>query len=414
MSDSVSAESNVSLLPDVNPWWQPPRLRNKETRKERHPTWLELFFDLVLVAAIGQLGKCLSQDLSLHGIGCFIFLSIAVWWAWTGVAFYSTRFDTNDLSDRLFYFLQMLGIAALAVTVKGAFDVYSAGFAIAYAILRLLLVIQYLLAAWFVPKARLLTLRYACGFSMAAMLFLASLWVEPPNRFLVWVLALLVDFGFPMTAGKLHVRLPPHNAHISERYGLFILVVLGEAVFGAVAGVSSRPHWTFLAGICGVLSLLLAFSLWWVYFDHASNAPMRAVVRTKRILLYQTWLYSHLPLMICLSAMGVAIQKLVLAHQFLPLEPMLKWLLCVSIAGSLFVIGIVHAVSCYCGARRILRIWLPYGLTIVAIISLAAFLPYPLLPWHWISILAGLSLTNLVIQVQYDRTVYNAPCILNK
>jgi len=161
-----------------------------------------------------------------------------------------------------------------------------------------------------------------------------------------------------------------------------------------------------------MLSLLLTFSLWWVYFDHASNAPMRAVLKTKRLLLYQTWLYSHLPLMICLSAMGVVIQKLVLAHQSLPLAPMLKWVLCLSVAGSLFVIGIVQAVSCYCGARRILRIWLPYALVITAIILLAALLPFELLPWQWISLLTGLSLINLVIQIFYDRTIYNAPCIL--
>jgi len=91
---------------------------------------------------------------------------------------------------------------------------------------------------------------------------------------------------------------------------------------------------------------------------------------------------------------------------------MLKWLLCLSVAGSLFVIGIVQAVSCYCGSRRILRIWLPYALVITAIILLAALLPFELLPWQWISLLTGLSLINLVIQIFYDRTIYNAPCFL--
>lgn len=377
----------------------------------RHPTWLELFFDLVLVAAIGQLGKTLAHDITWHGIFCFVFLAIPIWWAWTGVAFYSTRFDTNDLSDRIFYFLQMLGVAALAVTVQAAFGVYSAGFAIAYGFLRLLLVAQYLLASKFVPKARQLTLRYATGFGLAAGLFIASVWIPTPQRFLVWALALIIDFSFPITAGKLHAQVPPHNAHISERYGLFIMVVLGEAVLGAVTGISIRPHWAFFSVFSGFFGLLITFSLWWMYFDHASNAPMRSVLDTGRMLLYQVWLYSHLPLMISLSSMGVAVQQLVLAPQHQPLVPMLKGLLCFSVALSLLVIGVVHTTSCYCGAQQIRRILLPYAIAIGGII-LAAVLPLAMPPVLWGILLSGLCLFNLVVQVSYDRKVYNAQCPL--
>ena len=402
-----------NALPAVNPWWQPPRLRNAEVDGEdRHPTWLELFFDLVLVAAIGQLGKGLSHDLSWHGVARFVALAIPIWWAWTGVAFYTTRFDTDDLSDRIFYFLEMLGVAALAVTVQDAFGAYSAGFAMSYAFLRLLLVGQYMLAAYFVPESRVLTTRYAVGFGLAAALFLISIALPLPLRFWVWLVAMVVDIGFPLTAGKLHAQLPPHNAHISERYGLFIIVVLGEAVMGAVAGVSARPHWALLSGLSGVSGLFITFSLWWVYFDHASSAPIRAVRETGRIFLYQVWLYAHLPLMIALSAMGVAIQQVVLAPQTQPLQPMLKWILCLSVALSLLVIGLIHATSCYCGARLILRLWLPYALAITTILLLAFFLPYGLKPYCWSLILAGICLYNLVIQVYYDRNIFNAPCNL--
>jgi len=381
----------------------------QEPGEPRHPTWLELFFDLVLVAAIGQLGKCLNDNLSWDGIFRFLFLSIPIWWAWTGVAFYTTRFDTNDLSDRIFYFLQMLGVAALAVTVQDAFGTYAAGFAATYAFLRLLLVCQYVLAAVYIPESRVLTLRYATGFGLAALLFLASVWVPSPHRFLLWALALIIDFSFPMSAGKLHARIPPHNAHISERYGLFIIVLLGETVLGTVTGISAMPQWTMLSGLSGFFGLLITFSLWWIYFDHASNAPMRSVEVTGNVFLYQTWLYAHLPLMICLSAMGVAVQQLVLASQTLPLPPMLKWLLCLSVAGSMSVIGVVHTVSCYCGAQQIRRILLPYALAIGTIVLLAA-LPVSLTPSQWGLALSLLCLFNLVVQVSLDRTVYNAQC----
>jgi low temperature requirement protein LtrA len=413
MDELKLSESEVSLLPDVNPWWQPPRLRSAVLDGEsRHPTWLELFFDLILVAAIGQLGKTLDHDLNWLGLFRFLFLAIPIWWAWTGVTFYTTRFDTNDLSDRIFYFSQMVCVAGMAISVQDAFGAYSVGFAMSYGILRLLLVCQYILAAIYVPESRPLTLRYATGFGLSAICFLASVWVPDPQRFLVWGMALVLDFSFPMSAGKLHALLPPHNAHISERYGLFIMVVLGEAVSAAVIGISDMPKWTVYAALSGFFGLLVTFSLWWMYFDHASNAPMRSVEATGSVLLYQTWLYSHLPLMIGLSAMGVAIEQLVLAAPTQPLPDMLKWLLCLSVALSLLVVGVVHTISCYCGAQQIRRILVPYVIVIVAIFLMAALWPIPMPPYMWGLSLCALCLLNLVVLVSYDRRIYNAQCKL--
>ena len=36
--------------------WQPPSLRQSSPHEERRATWLELFFDLVFVATIAELG----------------------------------------------------------------------------------------------------------------------------------------------------------------------------------------------------------------------------------------------------------------------------------------------------------------------------------------------------------------------
>lgn len=409
-SDRLSEDSSTAELtdqPNMNPWWQPPRLRTTDAEgSHRHPTWLELFFDLVLVAAMGQLGEVLSHDLSWSGLLHFVVLAIPIWWAWTGVAFYSSRFDTNDLSDRIFYCLQMIGVAALAVNVQEGLGGSSAGFAASYAFLRLLLVCQYVLAAIYVREARALTLRYIWGFGLAALCFFISVWVPMPQRFILWAVGMGLDIGFPIMAGKLHFHVPPHSAHISERYGLFIIVVLGEAVLGAVAGVSAQPHWTLLSGLVGGLGLLIAFSLWWIYFDHASNAPVEAVKNESNVWLYQTWLYSHLPLMLSLTAMGVTIQKLVLSDQLSPLPPMLRWLFCGSVAFSLFTIGVIHMTSCYRGSRFIKRIGLPYLLSSGSILLCAIFLPSGIRPYAWALLLTGICLFNLVIQVFYDRNIY--------
>ena len=97
--------------------WQRPRLRTDEEQGlERKATWLELFYDLVFVVVIAELAHTLSKDINPVGIATFGFLFIPVWWVWIGVTFYDERFETGDISHRLFMFLQMIPVAAMSRT----------------------------------------------------------------------------------------------------------------------------------------------------------------------------------------------------------------------------------------------------------------------------------------------------------
>ena len=100
---------------------EPPRLRTLGEDQARRSTWLELFFDLVFVVAVAQLGQQLSEDVTAEGLFRFLGFSVPVWWAWMGFTFYANRFDTDDLPYRLLIFVAMLGVAALATTLPDAF-----------------------------------------------------------------------------------------------------------------------------------------------------------------------------------------------------------------------------------------------------------------------------------------------------
>jgi low temperature requirement protein LtrA len=92
--------------------FEPPRLRTVEdVDEERHSTWLELFFDLVFVVAVAELGHNLSDDPTARGFGEFVALFVPVWWAWAGFTFYANRFDTDDLTYRLLCLLGMFAVA---------------------------------------------------------------------------------------------------------------------------------------------------------------------------------------------------------------------------------------------------------------------------------------------------------------
>lgn len=69
------------------------------------------------------------HDPSALGFLRFAALWVPCWWAWVGYTFYADRFDTDDLPHRLYVFIGMLAVAALAVTVRTAFEGGASAFA---------------------------------------------------------------------------------------------------------------------------------------------------------------------------------------------------------------------------------------------------------------------------------------------
>ena len=334
-------------------WLQPPRLRiGEDETQPRHATWLELFYDLVFVVSISQLAHNLSQDVSISGFLSFVALFVPIWWAWIGTTFYANRFDRDDLGRRLLMGLQMLAIAALAVNIHHGLSSTSAGFALAYAAARFMLVFEYLWASIHVPPARGLANHYAVGFAIAACLWLVSAFVPIPFRFMLWVVGLAIDFATPLTGQKYQRQLVPQLEHLPERFGLFVIIVLGEAIIAVVngvAGVNWQPTNTF-AAICG---FGIAFCLWWLYFDNVEGASLKAAAAKGRIAIFQIWLYIHLPLVISLAATGVGVEHVIASDVGRALPQALRWLLCGSLALCFLAMAILHrtGVIYYCKTR---------------------------------------------------------------
>ena len=153
----------------------------------RHATWLELFYDLVFVVVIFQLAHNLEEDFSLYGFLGFLALFVPVWWSWIGAVFYATRFDTDDLGHRILVLLQMVGAAALAVNVSDGLGDDSVGFALSYAAIRIILVLEYVrtgISKSF-SSATPLIRRYSRGFLCAAIVWIISAFIPPPFRFVL-------------------------------------------------------------------------------------------------------------------------------------------------------------------------------------------------------------------------------------
>ena len=303
--------------------WQPPRFhKDYGSEEERKVAWLELFYDLVYVAAIIQLGNLLSGNVSVQGALIFAALFVPIWWSWTGMTFYTNRFVADDVWHRLLIFTQMFFIAVLAVSVDKAISEEGRLFTLAYVGIRLILVLLYFRAGRHVPHARPLTNRYAWGFLAAAMIWLVGAFVPPPYRYLFWAAGMVADFAVPLSSGRFNALLPPDVPHMVERYGIFTIIVLGESfvkVVSSAGGVHLEPP-TLVLGFFG---LIIAASLWWLYFDDVARATIRPVGRAPYV-----WIYSHLPVAIGLTAYGVGITKLVLLEPGHELAAKYRWLLC--------------------------------------------------------------------------------------
>jgi len=281
---------------------RPPKLRTREGLEldERHATWTELFFDLVFVAAIAELGGVVHHDPSLEGILKMAGLFVPVWWVWIGYTLYADRFDSDDAVFRGLMFAGMLGSGALAINVHFAAAGSSAGFALSYVAVRIVLITLYDRARRHVPEARPLVVRYMRGFSVSAALWLISLAFQGTARYAIWAIAMAIDIGTPVTMPPRVFRaLPVHQSHLPERFGLFILIVLGETVV-SVTAASADIEWTLSAGVVAACGFVTVVCLWWIYFDLLDLGAIRGA----SFYAFQVYFYGHLPLLIGLEGVG--------------------------------------------------------------------------------------------------------------
>jgi low temperature requirement protein LtrA len=123
-----------SLRRNIRIWWQPPR-NISDRKEERSVTFLELFYDLVYVILIAELAHTLSDHVDLAGVLGFAFIFVIVWVAWINGTLYHELHGNNDIRTRVFTFLQMFTVAAMAVFAHGAMGESSLGFALSFAAL---------------------------------------------------------------------------------------------------------------------------------------------------------------------------------------------------------------------------------------------------------------------------------------
>lgn len=319
-------------------WWQKPQIRtDEEQHLHRKVTWLELFFDLVFVVIIAELSHNLAIDVSWVGAGKYTLLFLPAWWVWIGATYYNERFETEGIENRLFTFLLILSVAGLAVFSHHGLGETSVGFALSYVFARSIVTCLWWRAGYHEPSFRPTAKWFVIGSSISIAFFILSVFVPPPTRFVLWVIGLFIDINTPIFTLKHQAKLPRlSSSRLPERYGLFMIIVLGEAVVSVVQGLAGKEHLSLIDGITGILGMTLTFGIWWIYFDFVARRPPKPATGW-----VFAWGYLHMPLVMSVTATAAGINNVIASKAtVLPLN--VRCLICGSLAISLAVIALLE------------------------------------------------------------------------
>jgi low temperature requirement protein LtrA len=333
-----------SLRQSFRRWWQPPR-KISDREEERRVTFLELFYDLVYVVLIAELAHTLSEHINPAGVGGFVFMFVTVWVAWLNGAMYHDLHGNDDIRTRVFTFLQMFTVAAMAVFAHSALGEGAVGFALAFAAYQLILTYLWWRTGVYDPNHRPLSQPYSASFLISTLLFVGSVFMPISWRFYLWGVALFISLLMPLVILAQGKNTPQVQAQINiassisasavERFGLLTIIVLGEVIVGVVRGVAGHHRLTWLVGITAALGMLIAIGVWWIYFDFVSQHPP-IDTRNKTL----GCVYLHMPMTIGIVAAGAAVFNVV-EHAGEPLVSEVRWLLDGAIAATLISIALL-------------------------------------------------------------------------
>ena len=282
----------------------------------RSATPLELLFDLTFVVAFGiaanELAHYLAEGHYRTGIVGFCFATFAVAWAWINYSWFASAYDTDDWVMRLATMVQMLGVIVLALGLEQAFaslddgDVLDNGVMVAgYVVMRVPMVFLWTRVARHDPTRRAAAGAYIWTISVAQAFWVVLAIVDLPLEQTLVIGAVLI--GIEMTGPYLAERrkggTPWHAHHIAERYGLLVIITLGEGIIGTVASINAVVHgpegWSVDAAVVAFAGVGLIFATWWTYFA-VPWAEVLVLHRERSFI----WGYGHIVIFGALAAIG--------------------------------------------------------------------------------------------------------------
>jgi low temperature requirement protein LtrA len=334
-----------------------------ETQSERgRVTPLELFFDLVVVFAITQLSTFLSHDPTWGGLLRAALLLGAIWWAWSAYAWLTNALDPEEGGIRLAMLGAVGAMLVLSLAVPGAFGSDGVVFGVAYLVVRLLHLVLFAIAGRGDRDLFRAAMRTLPASVVAPILLIVAGLVHGTAQVALWGAALAIMYLVPLVGHMRGFRVSAE--HFVERFGLIIIIALGESIVAIGVGAAGLP---LDAGVivAALLGAMVAACLWWSYFDwviYVAQARLAEFTGSRRaVFARDVYSYLHLPMVggIVLFAFGL---KVTIAHAGASLEGVEA----VGLCGGIALYLLAHVGLRFRTSRTIGR-----GRPVAALLSLA-------------------------------------------
>ena len=254
-------------------WWGAPKKFDREI-KERRISWLELFYDLVYVIAIARITHHLSLHISIPGFLEYASLFILIFWGWLNGSLYHDLHGNEGLRTRLMTLWQMMIIAAFAITIDQSGSNRIANITIVFMIMQFYITYMWWSVGIYDKEHRRYSLPYTILFLLSLALMGLSLVVSHEWLKMLVPLVMISNYSPPFIAHRLLRRASLDlnlSSSMSERLGLFTIIVFGELVFGIVNGISEMDVASLSTWLNFAFAIAIVFALWWIFFTLVSN-----------------------------------------------------------------------------------------------------------------------------------------------
>jgi len=318
--------------------------RRTDSGERYGASFLELFFDLVFVFAITQVSHLLLDHLTWTGLGQSMIALLVVWWAWNGTTWLTNSLDVEAVPVKLLMLALMLAGLLMAVAIPEAFGDLGLLFVGSYVAIQMgRTAFLTFVGSKRGSADRSRDSRILIWFCFSAPFWIAGALVEGEARAALWLLALGLDYVAPLTLYRVPglAKVAPEawtlgTSHFAERFGLFVIIALGESIILAGATAADLElDWPML------MSLVIAFigtaALWWLYFSTIAARVERSLAESEDpvLLARDAFTYGHVLIIagIILVAVG---DELVIAH---PTEALATAELLTVVAGPVFYLA---------------------------------------------------------------------------
>lgn len=265
-------------------------------------SWLELFYDLVFVAAILVLSAAYSKDTSATQLVWLTLVFGMIWCTWLATTVLTNRVRLVGTAVRAVLVAQMVGVLALVLTADSHLQDSTRWTGPVFAFVLVAVAVLYRMIRHAHPDLQLAFRHRSGRILVVAAAFAISPLVDSDWYALVWLAGLVLL----VAPSRAQAEIDEH--HLVHRFGELTIVILGET-FVKIGLVATEEPLRDLDLWVLPMAFVLMFAVWWLYFTDvpASGLPS---TRGRRV----GWTLLHLPLHMAVVVLAVGVAKLLTAH----------------------------------------------------------------------------------------------------